>query len=450
MAGTNLGFPYDSEIFNYQWDSTPDLILTSMIESGAVVRDAEIERLIANGSNFFTVPYYDVLGGTEDIYNGVDGFTGDTLTGGTYGGCVYGRMSKWYAKSFIKDFNSGADPMAQIVDGVAQFYIKARQNRILGILNAIFGVTDSDFASHITDLAGVGTAQSEKATVTAGATASGNLTVTVTSAGMTGSPKAVTVAVTTGDDTVGEVATAIKTALGLDSAIAGKFTISGTGAEVILANKTIESFDDTLAIAVAVAATGVTVGASVDNTVASTITDANLIGETTINDACVKACGDNAQDFRLAIMHSTVANRLANLQLLNYSKYTDASGITRDLPIATINGKTVIVTDVAPSIDSPVDGYKEYTTYILGMGAIRYAKAPVDVPSEMDRNPETNGGMDMIYTRIRECITAYGFSFKGDVTTNVGVPDAVLFNSANWERKMPAKAVMMAKVVTNG
>lgn len=382
MAGTNLGFPFDEEIFNYSWKNTPDLVLTSMIESGAVVVDSEIARLIANGSNFFTVPFYDVLGGVEDVYNGVDSFTGATLAGGTYSGVVYGRMAKWSVKSFIKDFNSGADPMAQIVAGVANYWIKARQTRLLGVLDAVFGVTDTDFAPHITDI----------------------------------------------------------------------------------------------------------------TTATATATDANRIGETTINDACVKANGDNALGYSLAIMHSSVANRLANLQLLNYSKYTDASGITRDLPIGTINGKTVIVNDsvpvdkkisydltsdvaiatgktyytrtgtagkyvynavATPKVDDIATYYEktdlpdEYTTYILGQGAIRYAQAPVDVPSEMDRDPNANGGLDMIYTRIRECLAPYGFSFKGDVATDVGIPDSVLLASASWERKMPAKSIMMAKVVTN-
>lgn len=339
MAGTNLGFPFDEEIFNYSWKNTPDLVLTSMIESGAVVVDSEIARLIANGSNFFTVPFYDVLGGVEDVYNGVNSFTGATLAGGTYSGVVYGRMAKWSAKSFIKDFNSGADPMAQIVAGVANYWIKARQTRLLGVLNAIFGITgDADLTKHITNVA----------------------------------------------------------------------------------------------------------------TATTTATDANRIGETTVNDACVKANGDNALGYSLAIMHSNIANRLANLQLLEYSKYTDPAGITRSLPIGTINGKTVIVNDGVPVADSATaTGEKEYTTYILGQGAIRYAQAPVDVPSEMDRDPNANGGLDMIYTRIRECLAPYGFSFKGDVATDVGVPDSVLLASASWERKMPAKSIMMAKVVTN-
>jgi len=340
MAGTHLNFPFDSEIFNYSWKNTPDVILTSMIESGAVVRDPEIARLIANGSNFFTTPFYNIIGGTEQVYNGVNDFTYTGLTGGNYSGVVYGRMKAWNAVSFIKDFNSGADPMQQIVTGVAQYWQKARQTRLIAILEAVFGISgDTDFT----------------------------------------------------DSHVKNIATATTSAL-----------------------------------------------------------DANRIGETTINDLIVQANGDHAGEYSLAIMHSVVANRLANLQLLNFAKYTDPAGITRSLPIATINGMTVIVNDNVPVDDSATAvGEKEYTTYVLGNGSIRFAEAPVDVPSEMDRDAKTAGGTDMLYTRIRECIHPYGFSFKGDVSTDVGIPDAVLTASASWERKMPVKSIMIAKLVTN-
>lgn len=250
-------------------------------------------------------------------------------------------MAKWSAISFIKDFNSGADPMAQIVSGVANFYIKARQTRLLGILAGVFGITgNAEWTKHITD---------------------------------------------------------ISTAL---------------------------STTDPLI---------------------------NKVGATTIADACVKACGDNSQDFSLVIMHSIVASRFANLQLLEFSKYTDASGITRDLPIGTINGKTVIVNDGVPVTANATDTDEfDYVTYILGMGAIHYATAPVDVPSEMDRDPNATGGVDLIYTRVRETLAPYGFSFTGDVTTDVGMPDANLFLATNYAIKMPEKSIMMAKIISNG
>lgn len=339
MAGTYLNFPFDEEVFNYSWKNTPDVILTTMIQSGAIVDDSEIARLISNGSNFFTTPYYDLLGGDEQVYNGVNDFTYDSLSGGTYSGVVYGRMKAWDAVSFIKDFNSGADPMAQIVNGVANYWIKARQVRLIGLLEAIFGVTgDTEFANHTTNIA----------------------------------------------------------------------------------------------------------------TLTTDVTDDNKMGITTLNDATVKSNGDHALGYSLAIMHSSVANRLANLQLIEFSKYTDPSGLTRSLPIAHGNGYTIIVNDNVPVKDSDsATGEKEYTTYVLGQGAIRYAQAPVDTPSEMSRNPEKAGGKDMIYTRIRECMAPYGFSFKGDVETDVGIPDTVLLDSASWERKMPAKSILMTRIITN-
>lgn len=450
MAGTNLSFPFDEEIFNYQWKQTPDLILTTLLQSGAVVQDSEIANLISNGSNFFNTPYYDLLGGTEQVYNGVNDFTYDTLSGGTYAGCVYGRMKAWSAISFIKDFNSGADPMAQIVNGVAQYWIKARQTRLVGLLTAVFGITGNvEWDKHKTDVSAVGNAQSEKATGTTEPTADGNITVIVTASGMTGSPISVTVAILNADDLAG-VATKIATALNGNATISAMFTATTDTASVILTKDAIGAFDSTLSIGFTdTGTTGYVLGASIDNTVATTMADANYIGATSISDATVKACGDNAQGFSLAIMHSVVANKLAVLQLLNYSKYTDASGIQRDLPIGTVNGKTVIVNDNVPVAVSPVEGEFEYTTYVLGQGSIRYASAPVDVPSEMQRDPKVAGGVDMIYTRLRECMTPYGFSFKGDVTTDKGVPDSVFLASASWELKMPAKSIMLARIITN-
>ena len=333
-------FRSDAEIFNYDWENTPDLILTSILNSGAMVNDAAISNMISNGSNFFTTPFYDILGGDEEVYNGVDSMVPTATAGGSYSGVVYGRMKSWKATSFINDFNSGANPMAQIVSGVAQYWQKKRQARLIALLEALFGISgDTDWDLHKTDI----------------------------------------------------------------------------------------------------------------TTVGATVADGNLIGETTINDATVKANGDNAAEYSLAIMHSVVANRLANLQLLNFLKYTDAAGITKDLPIGQINGKVVIVNDSVPVVASgTASGSFEYTTYVLGNGAIRYAKAPVETPSEMKRDPALNGGVDMIYTRMREAMAPYGFSFKGDVTTDVGVPDSVLVLAASWERKMPAKAVFMAQIKTNG
>jgi len=84
-----------------------------------------------------------------------------------------------------------------------------------------------------------GNAQVETATVTAasGAT-SGNATVTVTATGMTGSPKAISVPLTTGTHTTATlIATAIAAALNADTAYAALFTATSSGASVITTGK---------------------------------------------------------------------------------------------------------------------------------------------------------------------------------------------------------------------
>jgi len=85
-----------------------------------------------------------------------------------------------------------------------------------------------------------GNAQVETATVTAasGITTSGNATVTITATGMTGSPKAISVPLTTGTHTTATlIATAIAAGLNADTAYAALFTATSSGASVITTGK---------------------------------------------------------------------------------------------------------------------------------------------------------------------------------------------------------------------
>ena len=69
---------------------------------------------------------------------------------------------------------------------------------------------------------------------------------------------------------------------------------------------------------------------------------------TTLNTGIQKACGDHKGKFSLALMHSKVATNLENMKVLVYLKYNDANGMERDLSIATLNGRMVIIDDDMP------------------------------------------------------------------------------------------------------
>jgi hypothetical protein len=127
-----------------------------------------------------------------------------------------------------------------------------------------------------TGIATIGTApvaQVETATVVAaaGATSNGNLAVTVTGARITGSPLAVSVPLTTSMTTAALVAAQVRASLGQTPAIAAKYFVAGTGADVTLTEIDPQNNDSTLNIAIAA-------GLGVSAIVTSTDTTAGVGG----------------------------------------------------------------------------------------------------------------------------------------------------------------------------
>ncbi len=90
--------------------------------------------------------------------------------------------------------------------------------------------------------------QQETATIAGTVSGSGNATITVTAAGMTNSPKAVSVAVLN-LDTASVVGGKVRTALAADVNVNAFFTVSGTGADVILTSRVAAANDATMNIA---------------------------------------------------------------------------------------------------------------------------------------------------------------------------------------------------------
>lgn len=175
-----------------------------------------------------------------------------------------------------------------------------------------------------------------------------------------------------------------------------------------------------------------------------------LVGAATLNSAMQKACGDNKAIFKLAIMHSVVATNLENMKLLKYLTYTDADGITRDLALASWNGRLVLIDD-----GMPVEG-DGYVTYVLGEGSVILDDIGDAVPYEMSRDPKTNGGQDTLYVRDRYICGVDGISFEKPSSITASASNADLANGANWNiindgtTAIPHKAIAIAKIVSKG
>ena len=336
---TYLNFPFDPELFLLNWQAAEDPTLTALFESGAVQANATIQSLVANGGDLYTIPFYKALTGNILNYDGATDITPTYTQGASQSGIVYGRAAAWGEKQFVRDYNSGADPMAQITSQTAKYWQKQRQAIMLKILAGIFGVTETEWNKHT-------------------------------------------------------------------------MNIATTGSSVAAANK---------------------------------------VGAATAAEAIQKAVGDNSSIFSTAVMHSAVALALAKENSLEFRKFTDGSGIERQLNIADWNGMTVVVDDGVPtSASGSASGATEYTTYLFGTGALQYAPAPVENAAEVSRDPMKNGGENYLITRVRETIHPNGFSFTKPGAYAGSPTDAQLAASANWSIVGDAKNIAIARLITNG
>ena len=177
----------------------------------------------------------------------------------------------------------------------------------------------------------------------------------------------------------------------------------------------------------------------------------NAVSATTLNTAIQKASGDKRSKFSMVFMHSAVATNLENQNLLQHLKYTDAQGIQRALPLATWNGRTVIIDDGMPVEDG------KYTTYVFGEGAIRFAELGAKVPYEMARDAAKNGGQDTLYSRQRFCYAPYGVSYTKASQASLSPTDAELENGANWTlvhngdgKTIDHKSIAVSRIISLG
>lgn len=190
-----------------------------------------------------------------------------------------------------------------------------------------------------------GTAQVETATAAGTVSAAGDATITVTSAGMTGSPKAISVAVAN-SDTPTLWAAKVRTALTADTDVGGRFTVNGTTTAIVLNRKPTyvvsgdithhvhPATDATLNVAIATGtATGITAAPTSANTTAGVATTGVLIYD-----------GD-AKDFEGTTI-PTMTSIAAELYKTNGSAFV-VDGNVDDLFTIGTNGNTMFVPGLA-------------------------------------------------------------------------------------------------------
>lgn len=176
---------------------------------------------------------------------------------------------------------------------------------------------------------------------------------------------------------------------------------------------------------------------------------ANKVDATTLIDLDQKAFGDSANGNGLYIMHSVVYAAYLKLGLVDFAKYTGLGAIEREITLPTINGKTVIVTDRG-TVDATGTN-KVFNTYVAGEGAFLSApKTNEEKPYYTDYDPETNAGIEKLYTKQSRILHPNGFDFDFSAMAADSPTFAELGLTANWGLKFNEKNVRLGVLRSNG
>lgn len=362
---------FNGEVFGGYVGRLPNPNRTELIKSKAIRPRPDLAAAMSDntGGNYLTTALTGLVSGAPQNYDGSTDMEPDNTGTFRHSRIVVGRMKSWTEKDFSYDITGGMDFIENIAQQVSEYWENVDQETLVHILTGIFNMTDAEGKKFV---------------------------------------EAHTYDVTEKANTEGVVG--------------------------------------------------------------------NMDG-TTLNTAIQRACGDNKGKFSLAVMHSLVATNLENLKLFAYLKYTDANGMERNLAIGTLNGRIVLVDDTMPAKNgfytakaddfgalkviatgtaaageiTVADVKKEafypgsvaandyvvagiqYTTFILGDGAIEYTDCGAKVPYEVGRDPAKNGGQDTLYSRQRKCWSPYGISFTQEQMAKLSPTDAELEKGINWK-----------------
>ena len=228
------------------------------------------------------------------------------------------------------------------------------------------------------------------------------------------------------------------------------------------------------------------------------------VGATTLNSAIQRAAGANKGIFRVVVCHSAVSTNLENLAAVEYLKQTDAQGVTRDLGLASWNGRLLLIDDGVPVEEGyyacaqdapgalqviadtgtptgaqvklatvkaadffPADVAAEdyvvpgsrYVSYILGAGAFDFCDCGAKVPNEMWRDPKSAGGKETLITRQRKLFAPRGISFTAASMNSLSPTQAELEMGANWalahdgqseKGYIDHRAIPIARIISRG
>lgn len=145
-------------------------------------------------------------------------------------------------------------------------------------------------------------------------------------------------------------------------------------------------------------------------------TDADKkVGATTLNSAANKACGAGRDKIAMAFLHSNVATNLQNLNLIEYLKFTDEQGISRDTRLYSWNGRLVIESDSLPA-EKVVTTEAVKGVYTITIGTAATAGDKITIDGEVYECAESTSSANKQFA-VGSSATTQATALKGMLST---------------------------------
>lgn len=164
--------------------------------------------------------------------------------------------------------------------------------------------------------------------------------------------------------------------------------------------------------------------------------DAKIISASAFIDAC-QLLGDAQSQLSGVVMHSATKSYLKKQNLIATER--DSVGVEFE----TYQDRKVTVDDGCP-VSSGV-----YSTFLFGNGAVALGNgSPVGhVPTEVDRDKQTGGGIDFLINRKAFILHPRGIAYTGEVRENVETPTRPeLMMAENWNPVYESKQLRIVEV----
>ena len=180
-----------------------------------------------------------------------------------------------------------------------------------------------------------------------------------------------------------------------------------------------------------------------------TVASGNSVNETTMIFAQQKALGEAAGNFGIAIMHSLILAKYKAMGLVEYAKYNEENGLAKEVQLPTINGLVVVPSD-RYTIDTS-GAFPKYITTIVGRGAILTApKTNYEEPYYVDYDPESNAGVEKLYTKEGRVLHPNGFNLNVNNIASESPTKEELGTTDNWSLAFNEKNVRIGQIISNG